>query len=188
HLVGKSPIERDLYIKQLAGETNISEDAIYAQFRKFESDHAKTIKRNYQKDGQTIDIQTRQNKKLTATERAERLLLSHMLNRADVVDRIFDDESQPFVSDEYNAVFVRLVGFYEEHESSDYQRFLEMLDDSSLRKIVMEAALTERDPNHVEAEIADCIKQIKKHRIENEINRLIHDSQEAEKMHEHKRA
>ncbi|KGR90674.1 DNA primase [Ureibacillus massiliensis 4400831 = CIP 108448 = CCUG 49529] len=188
HLVGKSPIERDLYIKQLAGETNISEDAIYAQFRKFESDHAKTIKRNYQKDGQTIDIQTRQNKKLTATERAERLLLSHMLNRADVVDRIFVDESQPFVSDEYNAVFVRLVGFYEEHESSDYQRFLEMLDDSSLRKIVMEAALTERDPNHVEAEIADCIKQIKKHRIENEINRLIHDSQEAEKMHEHKRA
>ncbi|BDH62251.1 DNA primase [Lysinibacillus sp. PLM2] len=188
HLVGKSPIERDLYIKQLAGETNISEDAIYAQFRKFESDHAKTIKRNYQKDGQTIDIQTRQNKKLTATERAERLLLSHMLNKADVVDRIFVDESQPFVSDEYNAVFVRLVGFYEEHESSDYQRFLEMLDDSSLRKIVMEAALTERDPNHAEAEIADCIKQIKKHRIENEINRLIHDSQEAEKMHEHKRA
>ncbi len=189
HLVGKSPIERDLYIKQLASETNISEDAIYAQFRKFEADNAKTVKRNIQKSAQTVDTGIRQNKPLTATERAERLLLAHMLNRADVVDRIINsDDSQPFVRDEYKAVFVRLIGFYEEHSSADYQRFLEILEDGSLRKIVMEAALTERDPEHAEEEIVDCLKHLKKHRIKTEINKLIHDSQEAEKMHEHKRA
>jgi len=188
-LVGKSPIERDLYIKQLASETNISEDAIYTQFRKLEADHAKTIKRNIQKVGQTVDIGIKQKKKLTATDRAERLLLSHMLYNAEVVDRILNStNSQPFVHDEYIAVFVRLIGFYEEHETADYQRFLEVLDDSALRKIVMEAAISERDPDHAEAEIADCIKHLQKHGIETEITQLTHDFQEAEKMHEHKRA
>ncbi|KGR78524.1 DNA primase [Ureibacillus manganicus] len=188
-LVGKSPVERDLYIKQLASETNISEDAIYTQYRKLDAEQAKIIKRNYQKDGQTVDTVIKQKKKLTATDRAERLLLSHMLYNADVVDRILNSTNpQPFVHDEYAAVFVRLIGFYEEHETADYQRFLEILDDSVLRKIVMEAALSERDPEHMEAEIADCIKHLEKYGIETEINKLTHDFKEAEKMHEHKRA
>ncbi len=189
-LVGKSPIERDLYIKQLASETNISEDAIYTQFRKLEADQAKTFKRNIQKDGQTVDKPFREEKKiLTATDRAERLLLSHMLNSAEVVDRILNGANpQPFVHDEYIAVFVRLIGFYEEHNTADYQRFLEVLEDNALRKIVMEAALSERDPNHAEAEISDCLKHLKKQGIVTEISKLTHDFQEAEKMHEHKRA
>ncbi|MFY3793058.1 DNA primase [Ureibacillus sp. MALMAid1270] len=188
-LVDKSPVERDLYIKQLASETTISVDAIYTQFRKLEADNAKTFKRNSQKVGQTVVNDIKQKKKLNATDRAERLLLSHMLNNAEVVDRIMNSSNpQPFVHDEYVAVFVRLIGFYEEHESADYQRFLEVLDDSSLRKIVMEAAVTERDPEQSEAEISDCLKQLKKHGIESEISKLTHDFQEAEKMHEHKRA
>ncbi|RHW38563.1 DNA primase [Lysinibacillus yapensis] len=190
-LVGRSsPIERDLYIKQLASETNISEEAIYAQYRKFEADHAKRYNRSESKQQQPVNQVAAQTKKsLNATERAERMLLSHMLSSIDVVDHVLRTlELQPFIRDGYNAVFVRLIGFYEEHGSPDYQRFLEVLDDPDLRKLVMEAALAEHDPDQAEAEISDCIKQLKKHRIELEIQKLLHDSQEAEKMHEHKRA
>lgn len=189
-LVGRSsPIERDLYIKQLSSETNISEDAIYAQYRKLEADDVKSNKRFEQTNHQPSKIDVQPKKPLNATERAERLLLSHMLRNAEVVERIMkSDEPQPFVRDEYIAVFVRLIGFYEEHVTADYQRFLEVLDDSELRKIVMEAALVEQDPDHVEAEITDSLRQLRKHRIEVEITKLLHDSQEAEKMHEHKRA
>ncbi|SOC36318.1 DNA primase [Ureibacillus acetophenoni] len=188
-LVGVSPIERELYIKQLASETNISVDAIYTQFRKLEAERAKTVKRNIQKGGQTVHIDVKQKKILTATDRAERLLLSHMLYNADVVDQILNSTNpQPFVHDEYVAVFVRLIGFYEEHDTADYQRFLEILDDNELRKIVMEAAISERDPEHAEAEISDCIKHLQKHGIKTEINKLTHEFQEAEKMHEHQRA
>lgn len=188
-LVGRSsPVERDLYIKQIASETNISEEAIYAQFRKLEADNAKNSNRVEQRN-QTKQIDFHQKKPLSATERAERLLLSHMLMKIDVVDRVLkSDDPQPFARDEYSAVFVRLIGFYEEHATADYQRFLEILDDSELRKIVMEAALVERDPEQSEAEISDCLKQLKKYRIEVEIQKLLHDSKEAEKMHEHKRA
>ncbi|MGE7666517.1 DNA primase [Ureibacillus composti] len=189
-LVGRSsPIERDLYIKQLSSETNISEDAIYAQYRKLEADDVKSNKRFEQTNLQPSKIDVQPKKPLNATERAERLLLSHMLRNAEVVERIINsDEPQPFARDEYIAVFVRLIGFYEEHLSADYQRFLEVLDDPELRKIVMEAALVEQDPDHVEAEISDSLRQLRKHRIEVEITKLLHDSQEAEKMHEHKRA
>ena len=188
-LVGRSsPIERDLYIKQIALETNISEEAIYAQYRKLEADNAKNFNRaDNLKQIKKVEFQAK--KPLTATERAERLLLSHMLTNVDVVDRILkSDDPEPFVRDEYSAVFVRLIGFYEEHGSADYQRFLEILEDLDLRKIVMEAALVEHDPEQAEAEISDCLRQLKKHRIEVEIKKLLNDSQEAEKMHEHKRA
>lgn len=85
-----------------------------------------------------------------------------MLNNFEIVDRVLkSDEPQPFARDEYAAVFVRLIGFYEEHASPDYHRFLEILEDQELRKIVMEAALVESDPDHAEAEIADCLKQLK---------------------------
>ena len=188
-LVGRSsPIERDLYIKQIASETNISEEAIYAQYRKLEADNAKDFNRaDNRKQTKKIELQTK--KRLSATERAERLLLSHMLTNIDVVDRILkNDEPEPFIRDEYSAVFVRLIGFYEEHGTSDYQRFLEILEDSELRKIVMEAALLEHDSEQAEAEISDCIRQLKKHRIELEMDKTLHDMKEAEKMHEHKRA
>jgi DNA primase (EC 2.7.7.-) len=80
----------------------------------------------------------------------------------DVIDKVLkSDDPQPFARDEYAAVFVRLIGFYEEHGTADYQRFLEILDDSELRKIVMEAALVEHDPEQSEAEINDCLKQLK---------------------------
>jgi DNA primase len=187
-LVGRtSPVERDLYIKELAKETKVSEEAIYAQFRKLDADFAKNYKRAEQKN--TIINGPIQPKNLNATERAERLLLSHMLFDMEVVNNILrSEEPQPFVHDEYIAAFVRLIGFYEEYGTSDYQRFLEMLDDPELRRIVMEAALIERDPEFKEAEIQDSLKQLKKHRLKLEIEKLMHDSQEAERMHEHKKA
>src|SRR5690554_2632658 len=107
----------------------------------------------------------------------------------DTLEKILkSEEPQPFVHDEYIAVFIRLMGFYEEHGMTDYQRFLEILDDQQLRNVVMKAALVERDPEFAEAEIADCLKQLKKYRIETEIEKLMHESREAEKMHEPKRA
>ena len=185
-----SPIERDLYIRQLASETNISQDAIYAQFRKLEADqvtHQKRAKQHVQP--QQMDVVMQSKKPLTATDRAERLLLAHMLHNVHVVDKMLNsDHPQPFIRDEYAAVFMRLIGFYEEFSSADYHRFVEVLNDAELRKIVMEAALVERDPDQAEAEIADCLKQLQRHRIQLKIDKLIHDQKEAEKMHEHRRA
>lgn len=107
-----------------------------------------------------------------------------MLHNIDVVDRVRLAEQEPFVRDDYLAVYVHLIGFYENHQKADYQRFAEVLEDSELRKIAMEAALADRDPEHLEEEIADCLKQVQKYKIEQQIQDKNHALKEAEKMHD----
>ncbi|ATP39482.1 DNA primase [Solibacillus sp. R5-41] len=183
-----SPTERDLYIRQLSNETNISQEAISAQLRKVVADGAKEQKRNQNALKQPIEL-VQQKLPKTATDRAERLLLAHMLHDVNVVNKVLKlGNTAPFIHEEYLSVFVRLVGFYEEYEMADFQRFVEVLNDNELRKIVMEAAYIDRDPENGEAEISDCLKHIEKHRIEIEIEKLTHNQKEAEKMHEHRRA
>lgn len=188
-LIGRSsPVERDLYIRQLSLETNVSEEAILQQFRKMEGKMAKLSKKEAISQQSPIKSIPK-SKAVTGIDRAERILLSYMLHNEEIFDKIRNSEdSQPFYHDTYIAVYVKLAGFFEEYEKADYHRFLETLNDNSLRKIVMEAALTERDPEFMSEEIADCLLHIKKYRIELEIEEKFHQSKEAEKMHDYSRA
>lgn len=183
-----SPTERDLYIRQLANETNVSQEAITLQLRKVVADNVKDQKRSQQ----ALQAPTNpvfQERKKDATDRAESILLAHMLHDVNIVNKMLRERNnEPFIHEEYLAVFVRLIGFYEEYEMADFHRFVEVLNDPNLRKIVMDAALLERDPENAEAEISDCLKQIEKRRIELKIEQLKHDQKEAEKMHEHRQA
>ena len=183
-----SPTERDLYIRQLANETNISQEAIATELRKIVADSVKEQRRSQNTPLPPLELaQTTRPK--NATDRAECLLLSHMLHDVNVVNKVLrEGNNEPFIHEEYLAVFVRLIGFYEEYEVADFQRFVEVLDDNELGKVVMEAAYIDRDAENGESEIQDCIKQIKKRRVELQIEQLIHDQKEAEKMHEHRRA
>lgn len=182
HFVGNtSPVERDLYIRQLAKETNISEEAIYQQFRKIEG---KSIKQNTRQQAPPIAQNMPVSRKLVqAIDRAEKLLLAHMLHHVDIVDNLHQEHGlHVFIHDSYEAIFVRLIGFYDTYPQADTHRFLEILEDTDLRKLVMEATLTERDPEHAREEVSDCLRQINKHRIELQIQMKMHESKEAEKM------
>ncbi|MDX1806654.1 MAG: DNA primase [Paenisporosarcina sp.] len=182
HFVGNSsPVERDLYIRQLAKETNISEEAIYQQFRKIEG---KTIKQNSRQQAPSVAQNLPVSKKLVqAIDRAEKLLLAHMLYEVDIVDRLHQEHGlHVFIHDSYEAIFVRLIGFYDTYPQADTHRFLEILEDTDLRKLVMEATLTERDPEHAREEVSDCLRQINKPRIELQIQIKMHESKEAERM------
>ncbi|MET0786647.1 MAG: DNA primase, partial [Paenisporosarcina sp.] len=186
-IVKSSPLERDLYIRQLSKETNISEDAIYQQFRKIEGKSLRQQSNpSFKKMEEIIPVK---NKKVQAIDRAEKLLLSHMLHQADIVDQIHQEHGlHVFIHDPYEAIFVRLIGFYDEFAQADTHRFLESLNDNELRKLVMEATLTERDPEHAREEVSDCLRQINKHRIELQIQLKMHESKEAEKLQDMKRA
>ena len=176
-----SPVERDLYIRQLAKETNISEEAIYQQFRKIEG---KSLKQSTRQQATPVAQNMPVSRKLVqAIDRAEKLLLAHMLHQVDIVDSLHQEHGlHVFIHDSYEAIFVRLIGFYDTYPQADTHRFLEMLEDTELRKLVMEATLTERDPEHAREEVSDCLRQINKHRIELQIQLKMHESKEAEKM------
>src|SRR5690606_1607885 len=146
-LAGRSsPIERDLYIKQLSNETGLSEEAILQQYRKLEN---KTIERSCPSAPVQEKAPKRDPKRVTSLHRAERLLFSHALANARTMEKLAQaPDGMPFVSEEFTALYVQLLGFYEEWEKADFHKFLETLRDPELRKLVMETALTERDPEH----------------------------------------
>lgn len=179
-----SPLERDLYIRQLADETSLSEEAIAATLRQRESDEAKRTKRQQQQERFAPVVVTTQTK-MDATDRAEQRLLSHMLHNIDVVSRVQRSGiDSPFIHDVFTAAYIRLIGFYEQHARADYQRFMEQLDDAELRNIVLKSAIIERDPENGEQEVTDCLHHLNKQRLLQEIEQKTQLAIEAEKMND----
>ncbi len=183
-----SPVERDLYIRQLSEETSISVEAINQQFMKIAGNQARQAKTESPQEGEFIAPTPIPKRKKTGTERAERLLLCHLLNDGALFDRLQEEKRDVFVRDDYKAIFVRLAGFYEQHGTPDFHRFAESLEDRELRKIVLDAAMMERDPEYAEREIEDCMIHLERYRIGLTIDEKIHESKEAEKMKDHTRA
>jgi DNA primase len=185
-----SPVERDMYIRQLSTETNISVEAITQQFMKMAGNRARQAKAEPVDfaNGGNITEKVVPKRSKTGIERAERLLLYHLLNDGSLFDRFQKERRDVFIGDDYSAIFVRLAGFYEEHGMPDFHRFAESLEDRNLRKIVLEAAMTERDHEHTEQEIEDCVKHLEKYRIGLTIQKKLHESKEAEKKNDHTRA
>ncbi|MBE1553725.1 DNA primase [Sporosarcina limicola] len=183
-----SPVERDLYVRQLSTETNVSVDAIHQQFIKMAGQQAKRAKAAPLQEGSFYPLNTGVPRKKTGAERAERLLLYHLMNDGALFDRLREDKHNLFVRDDYVAIFVRLAGFYEQYETPDFHRFAESLEDRELRKIVLDAAMVERDPEHAEEEINDCISHLERYRIGLTIQTKMHESKEAEKSKDYARA
>ncbi|MGG0667585.1 DNA primase [Sporosarcina koreensis] len=181
-----SPVERDLMIRQLTAETGVSPSALNEQLMKKVGKLASQEKA-MQPEGQAVPVIV-SNRKMSSLERAERLLLCHLLNDGNLFDRIRDDHQDLFFREEYVAIFIKLAGFYEKHTSPDFHRFAESLEDRELRKVVMEAAMLERDPDFAEQEIEDCIHHLNRQRIVRRIEEMMHESKEAEKMNNHTRA
>ncbi len=184
-----SPVEKDLYIRQLSEETGVTIESIQQQLVKLAGHQATKEKYNQRNEPrQKSDFKAVPQRKLTGTERAERLLLFHMLNDGELFDRLCSSNESPFVRDDYKTIFVHLAGFYEQHKTPDFHRFAESLENRDLRKIVLEAAMVERDPEHVDEEIKDCIHHLERYKIKLLIETKMHESKEAEKMKDHTRA
>lgn len=191
-LAGKTtPVERDIYLKQLSEETGVSVDALTSQFRKSEARHTRKERHAPSEEiGRPAESARPQGKpRKSPVARAERIMLYHMLRDGTLFARFRDsDEGSPFFHDEYTAIFVRLAGFYEEYGEPDVHRFCETLDDPELRKIVMETAIAGSSGEHAEEEIRDSIRHIRKYRIEMSISDKLQQSREAEKMSDLSRA
>ncbi len=183
-----SPVERDLYIRQLSEETNVSVEAIQQQFMKIAGNQARQVKNEPSREGERMAMPAIPQREKLEIDRAERLLLCHLVNDGSLFDRFQEEKREVFVRDDYVAIYVRLAGFYEQYGTPDFHRFAETLEDRELRKIVLDAAMMERDPEYAEREIEDCIAHLERYRIGLTIQNKIHESKEAEKMNDHARA
>lgn len=176
-----SPIEKDLLIQQLHSETNASKESLGQEFTKSIARKAKqTRDADPVEESRSVSL-TSATANRTETDRAEQLLLAHLLMDADLFEEKRAELQDLFVRDDVIKIFFKLAAFYEQYDLPNYQRFAEMLEDRQLKKIVMEAILTERSQEHTGQEVEDCIRHLKRNQLKRLIEQKQHESKEAEK-------
>lgn len=189
-----SPIERDLVIRQVEEETKVSEEALQQLLTKKvgrqvqeERNYATTLP--YETSYDQTPVQTeKEQRKENATNRAEKILLHHLLNDGELFDRVHIDLFDLFYHEEYQAIFIELAAFYEQYKTPDYHRFAESIANPMLRKIVLGAALYDSNEEFASQEIEDCIHYLRKQKVRSQIDEKQHALNEALRNNDQTRA
>ncbi|KYD11582.1 DNA primase [Heyndrickxia sporothermodurans] len=156
-------VERDHYLRQLADEFSISLDALKQQQKQMF--YANKKNRHHQKEVKTKRFYTEQKNRLfPAHHTAERRLLAHMLQDADVAFKIKELLNGIILYyDEHQAILTYLLGFYEEGNEPNTSKFLLILPDEKLRGIVTELEMMPLNSEVTDREIEDYVYQVLKH-------------------------
>ena len=182
-----SPIEKDLLIQQLHSETHASKDTLDQEFTKSIAKKAKQSRDTGHEEREPVQM-VKAPANRAETDRAEQLLLAHLLMDADLFEEKRIELQDLFVRDDVIKIFFRLAAFYEQYDLPNYQRFAEMLEDRQLKKVVMEAILTERSQEYATREVDDCIRHLKRNQTKRLIEQKRHESKEAEKRNDLQKA
>ena len=182
-----TPVEKDIMLRQLSADTNVSIDALEQQYAKAAGKAVRRVQSDSFSEPAVPIIQQKK-QQVSATNRAERLLLGHLLHDGSLFDSVQREHEQLFVHDDYATLYIRLAGFYEHYGTPDFHRFAETIEERELRSIVLEAASMDRDPEHAEQEVEDCVNHLKKFKIQELIMQKMHESKDAEKMNDYSAA
>lgn len=167
-------VEREIYIKRIATETDISTDSIIAQVNKIIYDKNR---KNYKKAERTVQSTKTDNFKMrcspsiTATYKSERMLLNVMFFNLSAYKLAKAEITQEELSDNtHKQLFLQILNFKESNESSDAGAFLSSLPES-LKPAAAEILYKEYTGDAL-ACAKDTIDKIKKHNFNEKINQL----------------
>ncbi|WP_010173620.1 DNA primase [Bacillus coahuilensis] len=162
----QSPVERDLYLKQLSEEFEISYEALkQQQTAMYFSERKRDPSQFVSKKVAQLPLE-KKNKLLPAYINAERYLIAYMLKNEDVTYKVKDLLSgESFNIDEHQAIFTYLLAYYEEGNLPSASSFLSFISDDKLRRLVSEIEMltiqTEMNPVELTDYVHSVIKQQK---------------------------
>ncbi len=171
----ENPVEREIYIKRIAAETDISVDSILAQVNKIMYDKNRKAYKKTQREIQSTAPDTAYRKRgeaaPLASYKAERMLLNMMffnlaaykIAKAEITEAELSDEK-------HRLLFSEIEKFKEENESADSGAFLSTLP-QDLKSVAAEILYKEYIGD-AQATVKDNIEKIKKFNFDETINRL----------------
>ncbi len=170
----QNAVEREIYIKRIATETDISVDSIVAQVNKIIYDKNrkkyKKAEREVQSTRTNVRIQ-RGEAPPTATYKAERLLLNIMFFNLSAYKLIKSEIAQDELTDEKHAkLFGEVVSFKERNDAIDAGVFLTSVPED-IKSLAAEILYKEYVGDATVA-AKDLIDKIKKQNFNDKINRL----------------
>ena len=169
----ENPVEREIYIKRIASETDISVDSINAQVNKIRYDKSrKTYKKAHREvQSTTPERVPRDTATPLASYKAERMLLNIIffnlaafkIAKAEITEEEFTDEK-------HRTLFSQIKKFKEENESSDAGGFMSSLP-LGLKGLAAEILYKEYTGD-AQKTAKEIIEKIKKLNLDEKINAL----------------
>src|SRR5690625_3838938 len=179
----ESPIEREVYVKEIADEFNLSREIIQYDIEQ----HKKKNKYHYMDksfNNRNTNKKSSQNKYVTvmpAYRNAERKLLAYMLQHPHVLEKVQQELGVRFNIDEHKVILTHLYALYEENEEIIVSELIDKLQDESLKEIVSELALLPTKATISEQELSDYINAIQMEATELTYLRTLRKKQREEK-------
>jgi len=180
-------VERDHYLRQLAGEFSLSLDALREQQKQIYFAEKRKEKGKKTSSSPALILQTNELKPRYYT--AERRLIAHMLKNRDTVYRVQELlQGETFNEDEHQAILTYLLSFYEDHSEADSSAFLTYIQDDHLRRIVANIEMMPINDELSSQELNDYIKQVLNYQKLLRIKEKEVELKEAERQQDYKQA
>ncbi len=163
-LTDLDPVERDVYIKKISEETNIKDQAIYDML-------SRKMQNSEKREEALSDIPDFSRKLYLepAYLKAERTLLKLMLEEPDALERAQTHmEKEDFALESHRKLFEQILGMKSsEQEARKKAIELKLTDQESISEWVNILEYeTVYDEDNIDSYVDDCIKEIKKYKLE----------------------
>lgn len=170
----ENPVEREIFIKRISAETDISVDSISAQVNKIIYDKTRKAYKKAERQVQSTSsgtISPRNAAPPSATYKAERLLLNIMFFNLSAYKFINAElTGDDLVDEKHSKLFCEIVKFKEQNEISDAGMFLASIHED-IKSQAAEILYKEYVGDAVTAS-KDLVDKIKKQSLNEKINRL----------------
>jgi len=187
----ENAVEKEIYLKQLSSEFDLSMDVLKEQIFQKEKQISKQQppqQQNKMSQQQPKRVPIQSKRLLPAFHTAERMLIAHMLRSKDIAERVLDRLGLQFNIEEHRAIVTYLYGFYEEGNEENVSSFLSRLPNPELQHTVSNIAMITLNSEVSEQELSDYIKQVLNHQKMLMIKEKETEKNEAERNKQFKEA
>lgn len=155
-------VERDHYLRQLAGEFSLSLDALKRQqYQTYKQIQKKGYNSGQSSNNNALNRNLLQRTLLPAYQNAERILLAYMMTDRQIAEKVRTELGGSFDTDEYSAIAAHLYAYYSEGHSADVSSFIQRLDNGKLVQTATEIAMLPLNADVSEEELSDYINRVR---------------------------
>ncbi|MFW7403555.1 DNA primase [Vagococcus fluvialis] len=181
-----SIVEVDLALSQLADEFHVSKNILQNELRtKKQSFKQQSMASFSQEDYGEKEIVIPKHyevKKIGQVEKAEMTLIFRLLTERSAYQFLSAREDLTFAHDVYQELYLHLTNYIQLHGEIVIADFLDYLKEQELKQVLIQTTMQNFSEESTKQELEDCLLVIKKGEIQERINTLINDQQEARRV------
>lgn len=178
------PLERDIYVNQLAEQFNVSKLDLTNQMNKFsQRDDVRKQSEEPHDSGQTNVSSFNNVKSYSKVEIAERNLFHRILDSNEMWNYLMTKDNFAFVDDNYELLYTLAQGYMKDHDEYNSAEFQDFIKDEKLQHFLINIEMTQISEHSSFEEIDDYVNIIMTEApLDDQIKQKKADLNEAKKL------